>query len=332
MARHPIDLGSSGALLDLHAFARAGRRTLTLTPKQARTIAFTVRRAPEVMVKVSGGARTLAGVKAHFAYIGRDGELGVEFDYGTRVAGKGFEKQLVLDWDLDLQAHRRQDARSILGKRRTPKLVHNLIFSMPPGTSPTKVLGAVRRLAVNEFALQHRYALVLHTDEEHPHVHLVVKAESEQGVRLNIRKATLRHWREQFAMHLQDLGVAATATERAVRGETRTPKKDGIYRAAQRGMSTYEMNEARKLAEHSADFMGRFDRGRQALQGTRMVVVAGWRAVARQFEEEGLSDLAGRVRRFVEEMPPPATDQVQLARRFATRERSQRVDSLDRTR
>jgi hypothetical protein len=112
----------------------------------------------------------------------------------------------------------------------------------------------------------------------------------------------------------------------------RAPKKDGIYRAAQRGMSTYEMKEARKLAEHSADFMGRFDLGRQTLQGTRTDVVAGWRVIARQLQEEGLIDLARRVSRFVDEMPPPATDQVQLARRFATRERSQRVDSLDRTR
>jgi hypothetical protein len=284
------------------------------------------------MVKVSGGARTLAGVQAHFAYIGREGELGVEFDHGTRVAGKGFEKQLALDWDLDLQAHRRQDARSILGKRRPPKLVHNLIFSMPPGTSPTKVLAAVRRLAVNEFALQHRYALVLHTDEAHPHVHLVVKAESEQGLRLNVRKATLRHWREQFAMHLQDLGVAANATERAVRGEPPAPKKDGIYRAAQRGLSTYETKEARNLATHSAESMRRFDRGRQTLQGTRTDVVAGWHAIARQLEEEGLIDLAERVSRFVDQMPPPATDQVQLARRSAARERSSRVDLIGRTR
>lgn len=329
MARHAIDLGSGEALLDVRAFARAGRRTVTR--KQARKIALTVRRAPEVMVKVSGGARTIAGVQAHFAYIGREGELGVEFDHGTRVAGKGFEKQLALDWDLDLLAHRRQDERSILGKRRAPKLVHNLIFSMPPGTSPTKVLAAVRKLAVNEFAFQHRYALVLHTDEAHPHVHLVVKAESEQGVRLNIRKATLRHWREQFAMHLQDLGVAANATERAVRGETRTPKKDGIYRAAQRGMSTYQIKEARKLAELSADSMLRFGRGRETLEGTRTDVVAGWRAIARQLEEEGLIDLAERVSRFVQQMPPPMTDQVQLARRFGTRERGQRVDSIDRT-
>jgi hypothetical protein len=86
VARRVIDLGSSEALLDLHSYGRPGR---PLTPKQARTIALTVRRAPEVMVKVSGGARSLGGVQAHFAYIGRDGELGVEFDYGTESPEKG---------------------------------------------------------------------------------------------------------------------------------------------------------------------------------------------------------------------------------------------------
>ena len=66
------------------------------------------------------------------------------------------------------------------------------MLSMPPGTSPKGVVEAARNFAREEFALKHRYALVLHTDEPHPHVHLVMKAMSEQGVRLNIRKATLR--------------------------------------------------------------------------------------------------------------------------------------------
>src|SRR5689334_7563739 len=111
MTRSPIDLGSGGALLDLRSFGRGAR--VSLTRKQARTIALTVKRAPEVMVKVSGGARTMAGVQAHFAYIGRDGELGVEVDHSFNLVGKGFEKMLARDWDLDLLVHRRQDARSI---------------------------------------------------------------------------------------------------------------------------------------------------------------------------------------------------------------------------
>ena len=48
---------------------------------------------------------------------------------------------------------------------------------------------------------------------------MVVKAVSEQGVRLNIRKETPREWRREFARHLRTLGIAANA-DRFVRGET----------------------------------------------------------------------------------------------------------------
>ena len=58
---------------------------------------------------------------------------------------------------------------------------------MSKGTPPEKLLKAVRVFAREKFALQHRYAMALHTDQGHPHVHLIVKAVSEQGVRLNIR-------------------------------------------------------------------------------------------------------------------------------------------------
>jgi hypothetical protein len=126
------------------------------------------------------------------SYLGR-------ITWGERVQNEGFQKSLMEDWDLDLEALWSQSERSINAPGRSPKLVHNLIFSMPPGTPATKVLQAVRRFATNEWALKHRYAMVLHTNEPHPHVHVVVKAMSEQGKRLNIRKPTLRAWRTQFA-------------------------------------------------------------------------------------------------------------------------------------
>jgi hypothetical protein len=43
----------------------------------------------------------------------------------------------------------------------TAKLVHNIVLSMPAGTPPQKLLAASREFAREEFALQHRYALVL---------------------------------------------------------------------------------------------------------------------------------------------------------------------------
>jgi hypothetical protein len=176
-----------GMLLNIVSYGRGGRR---LTPQQLKHISLTIRRVPEVMVKVSGGARAVSGVERHMQYIGRKGELGLETDMGTRLAHRA-ARQLTEDWDLDIEALNRQSERSIRGRKPT-KLVHNIIFSMPPGTSPAKVLKAVRKLAMNEWQLTHRYAMALHTDTPHPHVHVVVKAMSEQGVRLNIRKATLR--------------------------------------------------------------------------------------------------------------------------------------------
>jgi hypothetical protein len=102
---------------------------------------------------------------------------------------------------------------------------------MPGKTTPDVVLEAARRVARESFALQYRCAMVLHTDQAHPHVHLVVKAEHEYEAsqRLHIRKATLRQWREQFAEHLRELGVAANVTPAPVRGLTRSTKKDPIH-------------------------------------------------------------------------------------------------------
>src|SRR5690606_27738626 len=157
-------------------------------------------------------------------------------------------RTLVEEWGLEIDEEMRQGGLTSLRTRKPPKLVHKMVFSMPPGTPPQKVLSAVRNFAREEFYGQHRYAFVLHTDEPHPHVHMVLKAVSEEGMRLNIKKATLRHWRSQFARHLRQLGVAANATERAVRGENRSARKDGVYRASLRGDSSYMRAQAEAVA------------------------------------------------------------------------------------
>ena len=233
-------------LLNIASYARGGPRAANrLTPEQVEQIRRTVHRAPEAVVKVlPRSSNDLKAVGKHLDYIGRQGHLALESDDGQQLHGR-IGKELLEDWDLDIDDVRRQGSLAAANGRKPPKLVHKLMFSMPPGTPPQKVLSAVRNLAREEFYGQHRYALVLHTDEPHPHVHLVLKAVSEQGERLNIKKATLRHWRSQFARHLRGLGVAANATERAVRGETRSAKKDGIYRASLRGDSSSHADTSR---------------------------------------------------------------------------------------
>ena len=175
------------------------------------------------------------------------------------------------------------------------------------------MLAAARNFAREEFALQHRYALVLHTDEPHPHVHLVLKAISEQGVRLNIQKATLRQWRAEFARHLRLLGVPANATERAVRGESRKAKKDGIYRARVRGASTYMRAQVEAVASALLKGDTGTEPGKHAIVETRRRVEQSWHTVASQLASEGHHELADVVRRFVDTMPPPRTEREWVA-------------------
>jgi hypothetical protein len=182
------------------------------------------------------------------------------------------------------------------------------MFSMPAGTSPSGVLEAVRNFTREEFALKHRYAFVLHTDEPHPHVHVVVKAMGEHGQRLNIRKATLREWRSKFARHLRDLGIDANATPRYVRGKTKLGKPDGIYRAALRGESKHVLERDEKVAAELRYGKLRVEPGKSKIIQTRNEVEGGWRAVAEYLAATDQLELALHVRRFVGQMPPPKTE------------------------
>jgi len=118
--------------------------------------------------------------------------------------------------------------------------------------------------------------MALHTHQGNPHAHLVVRALSEQGVRLNIRKATLRDWRQQFAAHLREQGIAANAAERAVRGETRVPKTDGAFRSDERDSSTYIQA---KLNSYVRRDRNQPEPGKAKLVATRRQVEQGWYAV-----------------------------------------------------
>lgn len=302
-------------LLNIASYARGGPNAANrLTPSQIEQIRLTVSRAPEAVVKVlPRSSNNLKAVGKHIDYIGRRGNLDLEGDDGERLRGR-VGAALLEDWDLDIDAARRQGGLTAATTRSPPKLVHKLLFSMPPGTPPQKVLTAVRNFAREEFYGQHRYAMVLHTDEPHPHVHLVLKAMSEQGVRLNIKKATLRHWRAEFASHLRVLGVAANATERAVRGESRAALKDGMFRAILRGESSYARERAAAAATELNSGSLRIPRGKATLLKTRESILSGWRRVAERLSIQGERQLATEVVTYAARLSPPQTDQERWAR------------------
>ena len=78
-------------------------------------IEATVRRAPQVMVKVTGGGRGMAAIAAHFRYISKNGRLEIEDDRGVVERGKEALHDIERQWRLRRRLHRRRgpSARSL---------------------------------------------------------------------------------------------------------------------------------------------------------------------------------------------------------------------------
>lgn len=201
-------LGDSGA----HQHANAIRQRIEAT---------VVRRAPQVMVKVTGGGRSMAAISAHFRYISKNGRLEIEDQCGETMQGKDSLHQLADEWRLG-GARIPDDAGS--GQRRE---AFNIMLSMPRGTDPLVVQRAAREFALAELG-DHKYVMVLHDHQANPHVHISVRAMSRLGKRLNPRKNDLHRWRETFAEKLRGHGVEAEATRQATRGQQ--PHADLLWR------------------------------------------------------------------------------------------------------
>ena len=176
-----------------------------------RIAATVMRRAPQVMIKVTGGGRGMGAIAAHFRYICKNGQLRIEDDRGVVREGKEAMHDLVEQWRV---------SGSLIPETSHRREAFNIMLSMPQGTDAQTVLKAAREFAKRELR-DHHYVMVLHEHQTNPHVHLSVKAESIDGKRLNPRKTDLHRWRETFAEKLRELGVEAEATRQATRGANR---------------------------------------------------------------------------------------------------------------
>jgi hypothetical protein len=100
------------------------------------------------------------------------------------------------------------------------------------GNTGRQTFGGRTQLCAGEICGSASLCARFHTDEPHPHVHMVLKAMTEGWeYHLNIRKPTLRNWRKEFARHLHAQGVAAKATRRGVPKNTRPGNLRGIFRS-----------------------------------------------------------------------------------------------------
>jgi hypothetical protein len=256
----------------------------TMTRRKAAVIrqriyATVVRRAPQVMVKVTGGGRGMGAIAAHFRYISKSGRLGIEDDRGVVIDGKDAVPGLVEQWRY---------GGSLIPEVSHRREAFNIMLSMPHGTDAQFVLKAAREFAKTELS-GHRYVMVLHQHQANPHVHLSVRAESMRGARLNPRKADLHRWRETFAEKLRGWGVQAEATRQATRGAVRNFDPIWRIKAGQEG----------RLREGSEPL-----KSGEPFQRNRNGALYAWASIAQALETSADAQdraLADSIRKFARE-------------------------------
>jgi hypothetical protein len=257
-----------------------------------REIRLAVRRAPQVMVKVTGGGRGMRVIRAHLKYIGREGDGLIDQD-GVRHEGAAARQELAKAWAVE---------GTPIPEHSDRREAFNIMWSMPAGTEAELVLAAVQKVARESFA-DHRYVMALHSHQANPHVHLVVRAESDISARrLNPRKADLHRWRTEFVEQLRELGIEAAATRQVVRGVER--RDQPLWQQKARGEGRLQGDMARPPREAVAR-----ESRREALQAWHGLAAALVRS-----EDADDRELAKAIAAFVGRMPA-TQEQLAKARR-----------------
>lgn len=273
--------------------------------------------AREVLFTVTGAIHSRPQLVRHLDYITRKGSLQLEDQDGFRLEGRKALMELADDWDGVRKADSLARPDSPIGR--------TTVFSMPPGTDPQALEGAVREAAVRQWRERFEFAWVRHADTDHPHVHLVICALGAEGARYTPDRADLRHTREAFSEALRDRGVAAEATSRVSRGITRKAEPIAIRKMREQ----YERGEGPMPRTLEAAYLEAAD---AAFDPTDPVRPWELRIVQTQSNLRGLylrqADLLARsadpgerrlaqgLQTFVAAMPPPDTRRLEMARKL----------------
>ena len=193
------------------------------------------RRRPQSLVKVlrTGGTTNVTGMRAQMRYLEKGGDADLELSdlyFGAKL--EGAEKEALIEsWDI-----------TGYQKGGFDKTKH-IIVSFPPGTDKGAAYRSGRAWVSEMFASGkygdvYDYYTAFHTDQAHPHMHIVVHRRGmEHGVWLSIHKEGAFNYDtfRQVQVEVSALeGIELGASSRHARGLTDRPVPDAEIRAAEK--------------------------------------------------------------------------------------------------
>lgn len=279
------------------------------------TMDRTARRAPEVMVRITGRQHGGGHVLANFAYISRlghgdDKELALYTSDGD-IIRDGREMQVLAqdwhEWEMGDDT-RRKGATSL-----------SMILSMPSGTDPDRLKAAALDFAREEFA-NRSWVASLHVDRDHPHVHVTFARRDHDGRRFHPDRDDLFRYRQRFAQKLRDRGIEANATPVKARGIDAKHEHIAARKVRAKG-GVPRLDRSRVERAQRLRNAGREDPVRALLERRQLAV--------RRAYEQSISELraspsivnqtvANSLQRFIDAMAEPEPNSLRAARTVDT--------------
>lgn len=271
-----------------------------------------IRRAFEVMVKISGNAKGSCHIKAHIVYISRNGKIEIENERGEILKGKDAIKDVHTEWLQD-GGLRRANTRDTA----------NVVLSMQKGTDPKALKNSAREFAKQQFGENYQYVFALHTDTDHPHVHLTVKTLGFDGRRLHIKKGEPQRWRELFAQKLRHYGIDAEATPRAARGVIKKAVSQTLLHIRKKVTPAVDKAKIKEIVEEfkEAKKSGIPEQKpwEKKIKERQTQIRRTWLLAAQELSKGGDPDkiLAEDILAFVKSMPPMLTERHEMKMKWA---------------
>lgn len=200
----------------------------------------------EVILKVTGGARSQKGIKGAVHYISKNGQIELTDSNGIKYKTKEEISDAV---DL-VQSH---VVRRIKSNTKAEKLTHNLMFSasIVAGVSKEDMLQATIKTLKEKYP--HNYFVcAYHEDTKKPHMHVVLNIHQDNGKKIDIKNKDFHELRRSFCQSLVEQGYDLKASRRYGAGQYDLQPEDhedlkrenrNVYEVVEFGSESYKADK-----------------------------------------------------------------------------------------
>lgn len=197
----------------------------------------------EVILKITGGARSQKGIANSLHYISKEGQLELTDSNGVQYK----TRQDIQDAVQLMQSHVVSHTESDKGAE---KLTHNFVFSasLVAGVRKDDLQQAAHQ-AIQQKYPNNYFVSAYHEDTKKPHVHVILNIHQNDGKKIDIKNKDFHELRRAFCQRLVEGGYDVKASRRYEEGPYSLKVEDhevlkrenrNVYQVVEFGSESYQ--------------------------------------------------------------------------------------------